>query len=540
MEVLSRLFGNAQRIRREMSSTQRVAIYMTGITVMVSLSLMAFIGSTGKTSHTMVLPPHVAPDKYQEYAELLKGAGVDPKYIMSSQRIEVPEEQVDQAMMLLAENKLLGKDAYIGFNEMIERVNYTTSNPHRKTMMVVARQNELERMITSIDAIKSANVILTTDEDKLLYGRQRIRPRAAVKVTTALGRDLTQDVADTIIHLVASSTQQMMPESVVVVDQHGQNFRSRDGNSNAERAGTRKKLEELESQKIRSRVEELCRASYPNVEAFAFVDLALDMDEREKEAYEVTPGQPLRIRGEKMNRESIKKEPAVTGVTPNTARSANLGGGGGAQTTDVMTRKTSDTTNENGKTITRTKFAPGDRKRLSVSVVLQLPYENELDPKTNQPVIDEVTMLPKRKAAPALSDSEVTSLILGIQKSTGVESVRDIELRQVEWKPPLDGFERAATVADVLKEFLMKNGVALVMAFLVLVVLLVLRGQIMRALPAEEIMPDLVASLSSRDSGEDEGDPNSNFEILREKVADIISEDPKKAANVLRRWMVSE
>ena len=540
MDVMTRLLANMQRIWRQMSNLQRMSIWMAGLAVAASLGVMVFIGSTGKDTTTIPLPPRVPAEQWEEYKALLEEKGVKAQYDLESERIIIPNEQRNEAMLVLAGNKLLGKDAYVGFAEMIEKVSYSTTNEHRKTMMLTARQNELQRMIAAIDGIESATVILSTNEDKLVFGRQRIRPRASVKVSMGLGKQLTQDVADTIIQLVAASTQELDADAVVVVDQNGQHFRSQDGNSVAARARTRDEMQETQSRKIQGKVEELCRAFLPGVEAFAFVDLSLDMDERETEKYDILPGQPLRERTDKMTRESTQRPAEVTGVTPNQVRSANLGGGGGQQTRDVMSRKQSDVTNENGRLIERHKYAPGDRKRMSVSVVLQLPYEYEVDEKTKEPVRDAAGQ-PKRKSIAALTEAQQARLLTSIKNSAGLETIRDIEISQVEWRPPLDGIAAPATAGDKLLAFAEKHAVVLIMTALVGMVLIMLWGQIVRALPAEEIMPELQASLARAQEGEEgEADPNNNFEILREKVADIIAEDPKKAASVLRRWMVSE
>ena len=45
-------------------------------------------------------------------------------------------------------------------------------------------------------------------------------------------------------------------------------------------------------------------------------------------------------------------------------------------------------------------------------------------------------------------------------------------------------------------------------------------------------------ALTEEDNGDNK--KNADFEQIREKVADIVAEDPRKAASLVKRWMTSE
>ena len=87
-----------------------------------------------------------------------------------------------------------------------------------------ALENEVARMIETIDGIEKARVIYNAAERKPLF-RAPFRQRAAVVVTMKEGKELSQSIADTIIHLTAFARSGLDEKDVIVSDQTSRCFR---------------------------------------------------------------------------------------------------------------------------------------------------------------------------------------------------------------------------------------------------------------------------------------------------------------------------
>ncbi len=538
MEVFQQLGDNAKSVLRDMSVSQRLAVIMTGITVATALGMMVFIGSVSKDTSWVALPIEVNAGKdHDDITQQLKDAGIEYKYKINKKQIQVPVKLRDKAYMLLASNDLLTKESYSGFEAMLSKISYSTTQATHRDMMRVALQNELAKMIMSLDVIDDATVVLDGGRKKVLGAP--IRPRGSVKVTMGRGKKLNQQIADTIVALVSSAKAGLEKKNVVVVDQNARHFYAKDDDSMGQGAIERLALQRAEEERMRNKVEAAVRTFYPRAEAFAFVNVELDLDKQGSTTRDILEGQIKRKTTHKQDFRSTEPTGNEVGVNPNISRN-NQGSSKEKITTNSI--KDADIMNENGVKNSYHHIAPGDVKQMTVSVVMHLPFVNEIDEKGKVKADEEGK--PILLSAKELVPTEIQNLAMFISKSVGLKSVRDVSIKQVKWTPPVDDGNDGQSTAGFLRDIAVKNLTAAVLAGLAIAGLIMIWSQVKRVIPSEDL--STLEDELSLSGGGDFGGPNENdqknadFEQIREKVADIVAEDPKKAASLVKRWLTIE
>lgn len=150
--------------------------------------------------------------------ESLKGAGIDYVIDRDSGTIEVPEDRIHEARMMLA-GQGLPKAAPAG-DAVIAGMPLGSSRAVEGETLRGAREADLARTIEAIDMVRSARVLLA-DADPSPFVRDDNPPGASVMLTLEAGRSLSDAQVQAIRHLVASSVAGMQPAQVSVVDQSG-------------------------------------------------------------------------------------------------------------------------------------------------------------------------------------------------------------------------------------------------------------------------------------------------------------------------------
>lgn len=530
MAVWQELRDTAHNVLRDMSVTQRWSIFMVGATVAIALSMMIWLGSQAEETGNLPLPLRVHPRDYEQIEQVLREAGIHPEYDRKEQVISVPVAERDDAYMLLASKQMFTEDSFVGFEEMLGKMDYTVDDLKRRDMMLIAKQNELAKMIGSLDVIEAATVIFAGGKRKFLI--EPSPPRASVTVKTALGKKLTQPIAETIIALVAGSTSGLDKRRVHVADQAGRHFYARSEDDPSYMAVDRLKQQREEALRKQEAIEHLVRTYIPGCEAYAFVTLELDLDTHKSERRTVLEGPVKRVVTSKEESESTRLPSGPTGTQPNVVRVQNETAG--VSERDTRTKKESAKDFENGYFLEQEAKATGKVEDMDISVVIHLPQSSE---------VDDESKVRKQESVPALEGQDLVKLQRAIARSVKHEDYQRIEVQQVAWQAPVQKEEERLTALMVVAA-LAKHLPTLILAGFVAVGLLVMWGQVRRVIPAEELstLEEEISAPAPTEFSEmsEEERANANFEQMRRRVGDIINEDPKKAASLVRRWLISE
>ncbi len=136
----------------------------------------------------------------------------------SGQSIAVPKEHADSARLGLAEKNLPAGGA-VGW-EIFDESKLGATDFDRRIQLIRAISGELSRTIRSITAVQDARVQIVMPETKL-FETESVPVTASVLLRLKPGTELIKEKVNGIVHLVASSVENLQTENVTVVDQSG-------------------------------------------------------------------------------------------------------------------------------------------------------------------------------------------------------------------------------------------------------------------------------------------------------------------------------
>lgn len=134
------------------------------------------------------------------------------------QSIAVPKDRADEARMGLAE-KSLPAGGVVGW-EIFDEARLGATDFDRRIQLIRAISGELSRTIRRIDAVEDARVQIVIPETRLFAAT--VAPvTASVMLRLRPGEELSPEKVNGIVHLVASSVENLQTENVTVIDDTG-------------------------------------------------------------------------------------------------------------------------------------------------------------------------------------------------------------------------------------------------------------------------------------------------------------------------------
>jgi flagellar biosynthesis/type III secretory pathway M-ring protein FliF/YscJ len=300
------------------------------------------------------------------------------------------------------------------------------------------------------------------------------------------------------------------------------------------------------------------RQYIPNIEyegdVNAFPKHEVNFDDSEQTLVEVLPGETLRKQTSNREYLSTRRPNEEPGVQPNARRVANMGPWGYWYVDETReTNKTADTQMQNGRRETATRFAPRITN-LTVSAILQLPYQYQRDDEgklvqavddMGQPLIEPESRKPMwaRESVELLPADRIEELKRQIAQAANIplaEIPERIEVSQVPWTAPVVTPQGGEAFAALALRILTQNMTAIITFIFFALAVFIVYKYATRPIPTEldeYVEPEAVslALTTVEDDEEEMGD--DEWDKLRSKVTAAVQEDPKRAANLLRRWM---
>ena len=148
----------------------------------------------------------------------LKEIGVPYEIRENGRAIAVPKNRADEARLGLAE-KGLPAGGVVGW-EIFDEARLGATDFDRRIQLIRAISGELSRTIRRIEVVEDARVQIVLPETRL-FAEQTAPVTASVMLRLRPGRELTPEKVNGIVHLVASSVENLQPENVTVVDNTG-------------------------------------------------------------------------------------------------------------------------------------------------------------------------------------------------------------------------------------------------------------------------------------------------------------------------------
>lgn len=502
----------------------------------------------------VVLFPNLPEQESAQVLEALEQSGVPFRLDPVSGAVQVPAAQLHEARLKLATEGLpkatgfgfevLEKDQGLGTSRLIEDARY-----HRSI------EGELGRSISTLNSVESARVHLALPRQSV-FVRERTRPTASVLVNLYAGRSLDEGRVAGIVHLVSSSIPDLDPENVTVVDQRGRLLTQPHSHMDGFAGGGQqldftRRLEQGYVRRIMDIISPIVGSDAIRAQVAADVDFS--QVERTTEAYD-PEGSALRSEqiseDERRDRATGGVPGALSNQPPETGAIGEFGEAEGSQGQPASVSRRSVRNFEIDRTVSHIREAPGNVRRLSVAVVVdhqERPNAEgvlERGPLSDEEMARITTLVREAVGFDAERGDSVNVINASFRPVATPEPLPDAPLWQEPW------------VMDLTKTVL---AVIMVVVLALTVVRPLLRSLAERGVASRQEGEDL-ARLALTDEGAGEigtGDApgvgqeahkalagpqaaNRSYENNLEAARNIVREDPRRVAQLMKNWMASD
>jgi flagellar M-ring protein FliF len=537
-------------------------LLLIGIAAAVAAGVTVVLWSHGPSYS--LLYNNLSTEDQASIAQALDSAQIPYRVQPGSNAIEVPADRVSDARLKLAGQGLpeggggfaaMDKDPGFGVSQFVENARYQH-----------ALESELARTIANLKPVDGARVHLAVPRQSA-FVRDHNKASASVFVQLKQGRRLDQEQVQAIVNLVASSIPDMEASQVTVVDQQGRLLSSPEGH---DELSLREKqfdlVHRLEDDYVQ-RIETLLTPLVGPGRIRAQVVAQMDMSTTEEAREQYRPDSQI-VRSEQSSEQtnrdgsgpqgvpgSLTNQPPAAGValpppnaaapkpadaskpatpaagaakpgTPGTEAVAGTSVVAGAA--ETSSSKQSTRNYEIDRTVAYTRQPAGKLHRLTVAVLIDNLHGTDKDGKPTQvpltqPQLDHITQLVKDAVGFDESRGDAVNVVnQSFTPEAPMAEEGDLEKPPI-WESPLFQ-ELAKLIAG-----------AIVLLVLVLSVLRPLVKNLMGAARAAALAapagppPAVVA--------EREAAKAVTHEVQVAQARTLVSQDPKRVAQVVRGWV---
>jgi flagellar M-ring protein FliF len=343
---------------------------MGGVTFAV-LVAMFFVMKSASTTEMAALYSNLKPADASAVTEKLTADAATYTLADGGATIMVAKDKVYDLRLKMAAEGLpqTGPEGYA----LLDKQGITASEFSQQVGFQRAMEGELTKTIDSMDPIASSTVHLAIPKDNV-FANDEAKASASVLVKTKPGKTLDPAQVQAVVHLVASSVQDLAPEAVTVADSTGQVLAA-PGEQNGGDASVDLNTKQRTGfeKNMASSIEDLIKPVVGAGKAKVTVSADLDYDQKKatSETFQEPSGDP------NLTTKASESKKAETYVGAGAGEAGVLGPDGapvaGAGATGAGTDyklDQNDTKYLQNRVVEETKAAPGGVKRLSVAVLV--------------------------------------------------------------------------------------------------------------------------------------------------------------------------
>ncbi|BCN92988.1 flagellar M-ring protein [Thiomicrorhabdus immobilis] len=522
------------------------------LVVALAASLALVVGIvlwSQNTPYTLLFGSVDAKDM-NEIVQTLEQDGVKYQIDQASGGILVPTDKVHSLRLKLAAAGY-PKQAATGYQLLDAEQGFGISQFKETTRYHRALEGELAKSVSSINAVKSARVMLGLPK-RSVFVRKQQQPSASVVVKLYPGRTLNEEQVSAIVYLVASSIPNMDVKFVTVVDQHGNLLTGSHSNTgmlnmSMKQLDYTRQVEETLSNRIIKLLAPIVGGEN-KVRAQVTAELDFTQQEQTRENYEPDPEA---VRSEQEVKE-INRNQGPTGIpgalTNQPPRAGLAPEEGYTPENDPNLKSSSEKKTKNyelDRTVSHIKNAVGNIHRLSVAVVLD--DKTSLDENgaiVRQPLGDEELLRYRRLVSDTVGLDETRGDTLSVVNASFVVApTEELEMTPI-WQE--------SWFWNLVKQLLAGLAVLIIIFGVIRPMLRDLSKKEKTYLEYPDDVPEEEEELENVDeiskaleqmneeveqtAAESEAESQAEHELL-EKVRAIVAADPKVAAHVIKQWM---
>ncbi|MGM0594824.1 MAG: flagellar basal-body MS-ring/collar protein FliF [Pseudomonadota bacterium] len=487
-----------------------------------------------------------------EIADVLQQRNIEYKLDARTGAIMVPAAKVHEVRLQLA-SEGLPKSSGKGLEMLQQKQEYGTSQFMETTRYQHALETELARSVMTIGSVESARVHLALPKQSV-FVRKRQEPSASVLVNLYSGRVLEEGQVDAIRHLVAASIPNLEPGKVTVVDENGRLLSSKKSSAEMGRNQDQFEFSRTLEQSYIERIEEILTPVVGRDGVRAQVSAKIDFSVTEQTMETYNPDLPA-LRSEQVTEQSstsggaqgvpgaLSNQPPADAEVPETLFDAQ--GQPVEPEPPRNTRRSSTTNYELDRTISHTRKGSGEVERLSIAVVVNDRRttndegETVFEPRSAEEM-ERITALVREAVGYNAQRGDTVNVInTPFARPDAVAEIPEVPLWEQPWVLDL-----SKVVGSVLLGLLL--------------ILAVLRPMMRNLASVKEQGGGLTPAMAGAGAGGDEGglaedqlsltgggDSSERiklpgrgaYEDNIEMVKQVVNEDPKLVAQVVRNWI---
>ena len=517
---------------------------MVGIAASVALGVAVVLWS--QTPNYSVLFANLAAKDVTEVIDALQKNNIDFKVDQATGAVMVSSAEMQNARLKLAGEGLPRSDSF-GFELLQQESGFGTSRLVEEARYQRAMEGELSRTIASLSNVETARVHIASPKQSV-FVRKRKHPSASVVVKLFAGRSLEKGQVDAIVHLVASSVPELDPTRVTLVDHKGSLLNGQNDSRLMSLTSSQFEYTRNLEQHYKERIEDLLRPILggDNIRAEVTADIDFTVTEQTHERF--NPDQPA-LRSEQINERvsqldatqgvpgALSNQPPAAGQAPEVA-----GAGAGAAQEPINSSKQATRNYEVDRTLSHTQLESGVLRRLSVAVVVN-----------DRVTADEggaTTHTPRTQEEIERISSLVKDAI-GFTLERG-DSVRIINSAFHVPAPPEPLPELAMWEEPWFWDVVRQAGGVILVLVLVFVVILPTMKKLMTPIVVKHELPEgapgtgeASAAAPGQPALAAAGEPVSlagprEYEQTLDAAKGMIQEDPKRVAQVVKKWIAED
>ena len=542
--------GLGQRWQQLPARTQLGAVL--GLAALVAVLVLMF--GSARDADYRVLFPNLSDKDGGAVIERLTQMNVPYRFAEGGSTLMVPAGRVHELRMKLASAGLpSGAGSGSAGYELLDKNNFGQTQGQERMKMQRAIEGELTTTIQALESVKSARVHLALPQMNGFF-REQQKPSASVVLTLHGGRTLERAQVAGIVKLVSGSVPELTPKAVSVVDSTGA-LLSGPGDDEAthgldsQQLQYRREIEAGHHKRVLALLEPV--VGRDNVRASITADIDFSQVMQTAEAYGPNQGAEAKaaIREQRTEESSqpgganaggvpgaLANQPPVPAQAPINGAAQPLQGAQGAAAGNA-TRRDNATRFEVDKTVTVTKGAVGNVRRLNAAVVVNHRTSTDNKGKT--------TTVP-------LSEKDIEQLTALVQQGIGFNAERGDVVKivnapfRVETPPVAE--ETPVWKQDWLLDLLRSALAPLALALVALVIVFKLIKPALSTMLAPPPAPEPGTQLS-----EVVGDPSAPEEKIAlpalaaplhgsrvEAARAMAKQNPAAVANIVRGWVSGE
>ncbi len=383
--ALAAVLGRFREVWGGLSPRMR-GLAITALAIAALVSAVTY-GLTTVFVDYQVLFSNLSTEDAGAVVEALK-VGRVPYRVADGGQVLVPAARVHEWRLKLA-SQGVPSGGNIGF-EIFDKNQFGLTDFAQRLNFQRALQGELSRTIGQLREVQQARVHLALPAPRVFSSQDR-PASASVVLRLRPGASLRPEQVRGIVHLVTSSVEGLAPDRVTVVDSSGRMLASgfeRVGGLSANQLEARGGIEHDIERRIQMLLDPIVGPGRSAVRVAANVNF--DQIERTEERFD--PKTLIRTQTRTTeNQQGSTAQPTVVAQNPDAKNAPPTPPP--ATANNRSQRDSEQTTYEIARTVERTVVAPGDLRRLSIAVLLDVPLVNGVRNPRSDEEIDRIKRL---------------------------------------------------------------------------------------------------------------------------------------------------